>query len=871
MRDATKWKSCIALATLAVCGLLAAGNATAVQQSDVRSAVQTARGVLERVIPEHAEYFILESIPQENGQDVFEIEGRGKRVVLRGSNGVAICSALNVYLKYFCHADFSWSGSQLDLPDPLPTVPEKIRRTSPHKYRYFFNYCCFGYSLAWWDWEQWERMIDWMAMNGINMPLAVTGQEAVWQAVLRDFGLNESDIQSFLAGPPYLPFGWMGCLDGWGGPLGQDWIDRHADLQKRILARERALGMTPVLQGFTGHIPPAIRGISPDTELHEIDWVEWKTSFIDPLDPLFKEFGKAFVEKQIELFGTDHLYAADTFIEMSPPSNEPEFLRTMGKTLSDTLTVADPKAVWIMQGWVFLNNAKFWQPPQAKAFLSGVPDDRMMLIDLFCDVAPVWKVTEAFHGKPWIWCILQNFGNTVQLSGPLPRINKELHAARADPERGNLTGIGMIQEGLGYNPIVFDFMTEMTWRDDPVDLDQWVRTYAHRRYGERLPEAERAWKVLQDTVYSGTTGNPSVIRKRPALNVTGSLGDLRLAEAWKHLLDCAARLDGVDTYRFDLVNVTRQALTNLSGSFSAEIISAYHEEDRDGLAAASSAYGDLVNDLDAILATREEFLLGKWLEDAKRWGTGEKERQTYEWNARNVITLWGDRESRLHDYARKEWSGVMKGFYLPRWELFVQHLDRSLREETPFDPKTFDREVKILEEEWTRRTDSYPAVPKGDSVALVQKLFAKYYPVYEQVLEPHLAVGKPATASDTHLEFSPARAVDGNAQNLDSSWQSASHPQWLQIDLEKPARIDRIRLFPFWDNTRYYRYTIEVSHDGNEWKEVVDMRTNIQPATAIGRLHRFAPVETRFVRVNMLSNSANPGVHIVEVQIHEAK
>ncbi|GAG47398.1 unnamed protein product, partial [marine sediment metagenome] len=72
--------------------------------------------------------------------------------------------------------------------------------------------------MAWYDWSQWERLIDWMALNGINMPLSVTGQEAVWQAVCKRLGMSDGQIDEFLAGPPYLPFQWMGCLDGWGGP-----------------------------------------------------------------------------------------------------------------------------------------------------------------------------------------------------------------------------------------------------------------------------------------------------------------------------------------------------------------------------------------------------------------------------------------------------------------------------------------------------------------------------------------------------------------------------------------------------------------------------------------------------------------------------
>ena len=42
--------------------------------------------------------------------------------------------------------------------------------------------------------------------------------------------------------------------------------------------------------------------------------------------PTIREIGKAFVEEQTRQFGTDHLYASDTFIEMSPPSNDPAFL-----------------------------------------------------------------------------------------------------------------------------------------------------------------------------------------------------------------------------------------------------------------------------------------------------------------------------------------------------------------------------------------------------------------------------------------------------------------------------------------------------------------------------------------------------------------
>ena len=203
-------------------------------------APQAARALLGRILPHHTEKFAFEVIPSALGRDVFEIETHDAKVVIRGNSGVVMAMGLNWYLKHYCHSHVSCHGDQLQLPNPLPEVRPMVRKVSWARYRYFLNYCSFGYSLPWWNWSQWERLIDWMALNGINMPLSVTGQEAVWQGVCRRLGLPEEDISSFLAGPPYLPFGWMGCLDGWGGPLPQTWIDRHEALQVKILARQRA-------------------------------------------------------------------------------------------------------------------------------------------------------------------------------------------------------------------------------------------------------------------------------------------------------------------------------------------------------------------------------------------------------------------------------------------------------------------------------------------------------------------------------------------------------------------------------------------------------------------------------------------------------
>jgi len=837
---------------------------------------RAARDLVRRVLPGSA--FRVEIIPPDQGHDVFEIESSGGELVLRGNNGVAVGSALNWYLKYYCHCHYSLKSRQMRLPNPLPLVAPKVRRVSQDRWRYLLNYCCFGYSLPWYDWADWERLIDWMALNGVNMPLAVTGEEAVWRELLRDLGLSEKQIEDFLAGPPYLPFGWMGCLDGWGGPLAADWIDRRAELQKKILARERELGMTPVLQGFTGHIPLAIRDKFPDAKLQKIRWIEWDTYFLDPLDPLFARIGKSFVEAQTKLFGSDHLYAADTFIEMTPPSSDPQFLDAMGKAISGAMVAADPQAVWVMQGWIFFNNKKFWQPPQAKAFLQSVPDERLLVLDLFCDESPVWNQTESFYGKPWIWCILQNFGNTVQLHGRLPRVNQDLFTAMNDPQRGKLSGIGMIQEGLGYNPAAFDFMTEMAWRSQPVDLGEWIAQYAHRRYGRRLPASEAAWDLLLDSAYSGASRTSSAICARPALP-NGALSSepahipsnaLKIAQAWEQLLQSSKELGKIDSYQFDLVNVTRQVLSSLSDPLKRRMIAAFQEKDKRTFASASRDFLQLFKDMDELLASREEFLLGKWLEDAKRWGGDENEKRQYEWNARNVLTLWGGRDSSLHDYARKEWSGLIAGFYLPRWRMLIDRMDNSLKENKPFDGEAFQRDVRQWEEDWTHGNESFSSAPSGDPAALARKMYDKYFTRYSWAAVPNLTMGKPASASSVFGSYAPEKAVDGIADDLESSWQADPYPQWLQIDLEKAIPVDCLQVFPYWDGERYYRYTIDGSADGEKWSRLVDWSNNKTPAAPKGDLHIFAPVMIRYIRVNMLYDSANTGVHIVEVRAFAA-
>ncbi len=231
-------------------------------------------------MPVHANNFIIGFIEKKKGKDCFEIESAGNKIMLRGNNGISIASALNYYLENLAHCSITWNGINLYLPKTLPVVGKKIEKETPYKYRYYLNYCTFNYTMSWWNWDRWQREIDWMAMNGISMPLAITGQNSIWKRVYNTLGFSDKELEGFFSGPAYFNWFWMGNLDAWGGPLPQSWMKGHEALQKKILERERGLGMTPILPAFTGHVPASFKEKFPKVKLKETSWVGFPAVYI---------------------------------------------------------------------------------------------------------------------------------------------------------------------------------------------------------------------------------------------------------------------------------------------------------------------------------------------------------------------------------------------------------------------------------------------------------------------------------------------------------------------------------------------------------------------------------------------------------------
>jgi alpha-N-acetylglucosaminidase len=703
--------------------------------------------LMERLLPGAAAHFEVVYIDKENDKDVFEVEGNGGKIVLRGNDGVAIASAFNYYLKNYLHYKIGWNAvPDFRMPDVLPAVSGKIRRTSPYKYRYFFNYCTFNYSASWWDWDRWQRTVDWMALNGINMPLALTGQNSVWYRVYKSMGFTEEEMKNFFTGPAYFNWFWMGNLDGWGGPLSQGFMNKHEKMQKKILARERELGMKPILPAFTGHVPASFNKHFPKAKLFKTSWGDdfpsvAFSSMLDPNDSLFLVIGKKFIEEQTRTFGTDHFYSADTFNEMVPPSGDSVFLDQVGKKIYHAMSTVDTAATWVMQGWMFGYNPDFWKPAQMKALLNTVPGDKLIILDLWAEVNPLWNNTEALYGKSWIWCMLHNFGGTNSLYGDLQRIATDPAKALHDAGSGRMAGMGLTMEAIDQNPVVYSLMLDNVWRNQPIELDEWLKQYAYSRYGKEDLHAQQAWATLKKTVYSGQPwwGTASIITGRPTFEKEAKWTHTELhykpadlLPAWEQLMNAAEQLGEKEEFQYDLVDVTRQVLANYANHIQRKFSRYYKANDWIAYKKETAVFLSLIDDMDRLLATRREFLLGKWLGDARNYGDDEKEKDLFEQNARDLITLWGDKDCGIHDYAYKQWAGLLKGYYKPRWIRFFNYVDECRASTKKFDQSLFEKNSKEWEWKWVKGKENYSPLPAGDPVKTVEALYKKYFAIIKK-------------------------------------------------------------------------------------------------------------------------------------------
>ncbi|MES2392865.1 MAG: alpha-N-acetylglucosaminidase TIM-barrel domain-containing protein [Acidobacteriota bacterium] len=665
--------------------------------------------------------------------DGFRITGTRSNIHVEAATTPTLLFGVNWYLKYVAHLNVSTNGSRLGHAGlTLPTPDAPITKPALYPFRYALNENTDGYTTPYWDLARWQHEIDILALSGTNAVLIQRGTDYVLYRAFRDAGYDDAAIRNWITHPAHQNWQLMGNMCCFIEPISLQLMQKRAASAHQIVAMLRSLGITPVLPGFYGVVPNDFAKYVPGANviIQSKDWGGFtRPAWLDPRDPAFTRLAASFYKHQAEMVGDSTIFDMETFQEGGDAGNVP--VREGAQAIQSALEKAHPGALWFMMAW---------QGNPQKELLEGVDRSRILIADIEQGRYPRENRDQEFMGARWLWGGLWEFGGRTTLGAPLYDHGVRFPQNAAKPG-SKIAGTALFTEGLDSNPFAFDLYTEMAWRNEPVDLEAWASQYAERRYGGSDPHAKKAWHILLHTSYSlradgvSTHGerdasHESLFTAQPSLTATRSahwapdvvrynMNELR--PALTELLSVAPELRHTASYRFDLTDTARQVMADESRRLLPEIKTAYEARDTAKFHALTAEWMRDMQLQDNLLATNEFFLLGRWLSYLPPWQVTPAERTLTNYDARSILTTWGDRkasEQDLHEYSNRDWAGLTSDYYMPRWQMFFASLDVAMQ--TNSSPRPID--WYAVGDTFNRSTKTYSPTPVGDTYAAALKI-----------------------------------------------------------------------------------------------------------------------------------------------------
>ena len=702
---------------------------------------KTVSGFLERNLPKFKDDINISF--SNSDKDFFSITACENKVNITANNYISAFHGLYEYLKNYCNVQLSWCGNKNIEIDKLTMFDGTFSKTIDQKYRVYLNYCTLDYSMCWWDFEKWEKEIDFMAMNGINMTLAVVGAEAVLYETLLSFNFSKEEALDCISGPSFWAWQLMTNIIGYLPPKSEKYVYERLELGKKILNRLVEFGIQPIQQGFSGHVPTAVKEKFPNANvLMQKGWCNYpKTAQIDPLDPFFKEFGTKYLETLESLMGNYHFIACDPFHESTPPKSSKEYLIQVGRVINSVYESFDSESVWVMQAWTMREH-----------IVKAVPKNRILILDLNSEKTPANK---NMWGYPVVSGMLHNFGGKNAMQGKLKKHCKNKYLELKE-NGANVVGSGMFMEGIEQNPVIYDLQFELLTSSKKIDWSNWLDNYILRRYKKYSTTLKKAWNLLLETCYKddGYEENAvgSTLASRPQMmpKMTGPCcyskvyyDTEKFEKAVALFLSVSDEYKDSDGYQYDLCDLMRQALSNRFYTNQKAFAKAHFWRKLSKVKEISEKQLDLLLDLDSLTSYRSEMCLSRWICDAQKLATDDEKRKYFDMNARTLITLWGDvnaSTSALYDYSWREWSGLIKEYYYVRWSMFykevIEHMENHKRlvikngndyvSRARYLNYDFGRKLGKFELEWGKTYKEYEYPVDKDTVDISKKLAEKW-------------------------------------------------------------------------------------------------------------------------------------------------
>lgn len=748
---------------------------------------------------------VLDETVADGTKETFVITASGGKPCIKGSTLSALTAGIGWYLNHHANINLTWNQPHADLAGAeLPVPAGEETHNCDAVYRYYLNYCTYSYSMSTWTWERWQEEIDWMALRGVNMPLQIVGLEEVWRKFLmEDYGYTLDEVSKYVAGPCYMAWFGMNNLEGTGGPNPQWWYERQAQLGKKIGDRMRELGIEPVLPGFC-QVPSDFTDKTGILATGQGSWFAGIRPYLaNPGDEKFDECAAKFYARVKEVMGDAKYFSMDPFHEGGAVALDAP---TLYKRLYQVMDDNNPGSKWVIQQWQ-------WNSSQMKA-PANVPVGKLIILDLFADAKPTWS-NSVYGQQDLIYSTIFNFGGRTGYFGRAQAVIDGYWQAKTSKE--TVKGIGAAPEAIEQTPVMYDLLFELPWYDTKPDAKQWFADYSTRRYGAENSSAAEAWDLIRTSALNmqgnGQGPHEAWMCARPNLdgNMVSSWGvntlfydPNMLTEAAYKLLESG--LDG-ENYSFDLTDISRQVLTDYVRKLIPAIKQAHTNGDTERFEMLRDAFLQLILDVDELLNTNSEFMLGNWTERARKMadempGTTLADRDWLELNnARQLITTWTTTNTNLRDYSYRQWGGMMKDFYYERWKKWFDDGMKS--------PNWFQWEWN-----WAHSNPgAYSATPTGDSKEVAARLLPKYLspftpatdkPYYVPRLISTDVSGKLTDKTSRGNDYFPALnatgtriaeiAIDFNKNNIYDDDEKATDDEAFAIPADAPVGERKCRI-----------------------------------------------------------------------------
>lgn len=709
------------LTALAVlCGLAAGAALAAPSAAAASAAVDTApaKAAITRLVgAQPAAQIDLQGLDKGSGQDRYLIEAVNGRLRISGTTPGTILAGFGTYLRTVAHADLSLNGDQVNLPQRLPLPAAPIARTADVTHRFALNDTNEGYAGAYLDWPHWQRRIDVLALNGINEVLLYEGQEAVYQQTFEQFGYTADEMRAWIPQPGHQSWWLLQNMCCQGSPISQQLIDRRAVLGRQMADYLRQLGMTPVLPGYYGTVPTQFADKNPGADtVPQGTWNGFaRPDWLNPTTPLFDRIADRFYAVQSQLFGDSTMYKMDLLHEGGRPGDVD--VGDASRAVQNALDRAHPGAIWAILGW---------ESNPRQETLQAVDRSRLLVLDGNSDTTGAVDRDQDYLGTPYAFGSIWDFGGNTNMGASMSIWNQKFHDWLAKPGTA-LNGIAMMPEAIDNNPVAVEFFADLAWEPAAVDVDTWMAAYATSRYGAADPHAVAAWQLLGRTAYAwpgnaGTRYTSSLFSIQPGLLATaGTLPyDPRAVEqALGELLQVGPQSRNSTAYRYDIVDVGRQVVSNDTKTLLPEIRQAYNAGDLASFDILSAQWMNELDLMDRLLAGDATSLFGVWQQEAAALAATPAEVKALEYDLRTLVSIWSE-EHPIQDYAGREWNGLVGDYYGTRWRMFFASLHTALATGDPVQLIDW----RAVASTWVTKDNRFRTTPAGDAYAVAQQIAA---------------------------------------------------------------------------------------------------------------------------------------------------